>query len=219
MHNDLTIIFLTINQVPEQWARYQKSILLEAIGDTPVITISRLPLDWGTNLIQDAEPSIPNIYRQILRGSKLAITPYIGIAEDDNLYHKEHFLYRPPDMNTYAYDGHRWGIFTWGPPTYYHKDRIVNASMIAPRELVVKSLEERFRRYPNTNIGELGKEKGTVLDRHNTVIYWSTIGMVFFSHVNALDHLERTKRKRMGMVRAFDIPYWGRSEELIKHFV
>src|SRR3990167_985746 len=137
---DLTIIFLTVNKVPYKWAEYHKSVLLEAIGDTPLITISKKPLDWGMNLIQEEEPSVSNIYRQVLRGAKLATTPYIAIAEDDTLYHKEHFTFRPP-MDTYGFDGHRWGLFTWGKPTYYYKDRISNACMIAPRELVISALE------------------------------------------------------------------------------
>jgi len=216
--NDLTILFLTVNKVPDSWVAYHKSVLLEAIGNTPIITISKKPMDWGINLIQDAEPSVSNIYKQVLRGAKLAITPYIAIAEDDTLYHKSHFEFRPP-LDTFAYDFHRWGLFTWGVPTYYHKARISNAAMIAPRELVIKSLEERFEMYPENNIGELGKEKGTRLNRWNTTHYWSKVGMIFFSHRNSLDPTEQHKSKRMGTVRAFDIPYWGKSENLVTRFI
>ena len=215
---DLTVIFLTVNKVPEKWAEYQKGVLLEAIGDTKVITISKKPLDWGTNLIQEAEPSVQNIYEQILRGAKIATTPFIAIAEDDTLYHRDHFLYRPPP-DTFGYDGIRWGLFTWGPPTYYWKDRISNAAMIAPRELTIESLEERFRKYPVNHLGELGKEKGTSIHNRKTEIFYPVYGMVFFSHVNSLDGTEQRMTKRMGMVRAFDIPHWGRAEELVKHFV
>jgi hypothetical protein len=215
---DLTIIFLTVNKVPEKWAEYHKQVLLEAIGDTPIITISKNPLDWGINLLQEEEPSVDNVYRQILRGAKLATTPYIAIAEDDTLYHKSHFQFRP-DLDTFGYSGHRWGIFTWGKPFYYHKDRISNAAMIAPRELVIKSLEERFEKYPNSELGELGKEKGTNLNRYKTKIFWPEVGLVYFSHVNALDGTEQRKTKRPGVVQAYDIPYWGKAEELRKHFV
>lgn len=211
--NDLTILFLTVNKVPKQWAAYHKSVLLEAIGDAPIITISREPMDWGFNIIQNEEPSVDNVYRQILRGAKLAKTTYIAIAEDDTLYHKDHFAYRPT-LDTFAYDGHRWGMFTWGKPFYYYKDRISNAAMIAPRELVIESLEERFRKYPNSQLGELGKEKGTSLNRYKTKIYWPDTGLVFFSHVNALDGTEQRKTKRPGVVQAYDIRYWGKAEDL-----
>ena len=220
--NDLTVIFLTVNRVPEGWAKYQMSILLEAIGeDTPLIAISRIPIpyvDSAWNLIQDEEPSVSNIYKQVLRGAKMAETPYIAIAEDDTLYHKEHFAFRPP-MDTYAYDMHRFGLFTWGKPTYYYKDRISNAAMIAPRKLVIESLEERFKKYPENRIGELGKEKGTTINRHKSIGFWPTYAMIYFSHVNSLDGTEQRKTKKMGAVRAYDIPYWGRSEELVKHWI
>lgn len=216
--NDLTIIFLTVNRVPEQWATFHKHTLMEAIEDSPIITISKKPMDWGINLIQDEEPSVANIYKQVLRGAKLAKTPYIAIAEDDTLYHKSHFAYRPP-MDTYAFNGHRWGLFTWGNPTYYYKDRISNAVMIAPRELVIESLEERFDKYPENHIGELGKEKGTSIDRRKTIQFWSDVGVVFFSHKRSLDPTEQHKSKKMGVVQAYDIPYWGKADSLVKNFV
>ena len=216
--NDLTCIFLTVNRVPEMWAEYHKSVLLEAIGDTPLITISKKPLDWGQNLIQEGEPSVNNIYKQVLRGCKASRTPFIAIAEDDTLYHKSHFEFRP-EMDTFAYDGVRWGLFTWGKPFYYWKDRISNAAMIAPRELVIQSLEERFRKYPTSNLGELGKEKGTTMTNRKTMIFYPSTGMVFFSDRNSLDPTEQHRSKKPGAVQAFDIPYWGRAEELVKHFV
>jgi len=220
MNNNITIIFLTINKVPEKWAEYHKSILLEAVDGAPIITISRKLLDWGeVNITQDGEASVINIYKQVLRGAKLATTPYIAIAEDDTLYPKEHFQFRPPP-NTFAYEGSRWGLFTWGTPTFYHKKRISNGCMIAPREAVIDSLEERFRRYPTNNkIGELGKEKGTKLDKKETMFFWSSVPSIFLSHVNAIDHLEQTKRKAMSTVRAYEIPYWGKASDVASKFI
>jgi hypothetical protein len=214
---DLAVIFLTVNRVPANWAKYHKETLLKAIGNSEVITISKVPMDWGLNLIQEEEPSISNIYKQILRGCKHTNKKYIAIAEDDTLYHADHFKYRPPE-DTFGYDMHRWGLFTWGKPTYYYKDRISNAAMIATRDLVIASLEERFAKYPENHIGELGKEKGTSINRYKSEGYWPDTGMVFFSHVNSLDPTEQHKSKKMGTVQAYDIPYWGKSEELVRHW-
>lgn len=213
MNEDLTIIFLTVNRVPKQWAKWHKEVLIEASQGAEIITVSREPLDWGINLIQEAKPSVSNIYRQILRACNASRRPFIAIAEDDTLYHKSHFIYRPP-LDSYGFNGHRWGLFTWGKPTYYWKDRISNACMIAPRELVISALEERFKKYPDNNIGELGKEKGTTIDRKNTVSFYSEVGIIFLSHRNSLDPTEQHRSKKMGMVQAYDIPYWGRAEEI-----
>jgi hypothetical protein len=217
-NKDLAVIFLTVNRVPDKWAEYHKSVLLEAIGNAELITISKKPLNWGRNLIQDEEPSVSNIYRQLLRGAKLTNRPYIAVAEDDTLYHKDHFLFRP-SLDTFAFDGHRWGLLTWGKPFYYYKDRISNACMIAPRELMIESLEERFTKYPENRIGELGKEKGTSIDRRKTVQYWPDTGIVFFSHRNSLDPTEQHKSKKPGVVQAYSIPHWGEAVELVKKFI
>jgi len=217
--SDLTIFFLTVNKVPDAWAEYHRKVLLEAVGDSPIIIFSKKKMRWGVeNIIQEDEPSMINIYRQILKGAKLAKTPYFAIAEDDTLYHKDHFSLRPP-MDSFGYDMHRWGLFTWGKPTYYYKDRISNAALIAPRELAIETLTERFAKYPNSNIGELGKEGGTRLNVKKIIKLWADTGLVYFSHVNSLDPTEQHKSKKMGVVQAFDIPYWKRAEDLRKHFI
>jgi hypothetical protein len=223
---DLTVIFLTVNKVPEKWAEYHRQVLTKSIGSYPIITISRIPMDWGTNLIQDTI-SADNIYRQLLRGAKLATTPFIAVAEDDTLYPREHFTEFRPPMDTFAYDTHRWGIFTWSkPPTYFLASRFINASLIAPRELTVEALEERFAMHPDkmpdNKVGELGRSKiehrlGVSLRK--SVEFVASQPTVYFGHDYALDPLEQSHRKAPGKIRAYDLPYWGRADKLIGRFV
>src|SRR5437016_5786451 len=94
---DLTIIFLTASKLPKKWALFQKEKLLEAVPDTPIITISKEPLDWGTNILQTEPYGTSNIWVQLLKGAKTATTKFIAVAEDDVLYPKEHFEFRPPE--------------------------------------------------------------------------------------------------------------------------
>jgi len=215
---DLTVILLTVNKVPEKWAKFHKEKLLEATGDADIITISKEPMDWGLNLIQEEEPSVINIYKQLLRGAQQATTEYIAVAEDDCLYPKSHFEYRPRDM--FAYNHHRWGLLTWEDPVYYFRPRISNSTLIAPRELVVKALEERFRLYPNnSSIRELGRERGTRLSYRNKLDYfYSYEPLVFLSHVYAIDPTEIEQRKQSGKIKAYHIPVWGRAEEIMEKF-
>lgn len=211
---DLTVIFLTPNRVPKQWAEYHKKVLLEAIGDNPIITISREPLDWGINLLQTGY-SVSNIYKQILRGAKLATTSYIAIAEDDTLYSKEHFDYRPP-LNIFAYNMTRWGIFTWDSPYYFYKPRPANGTMIATRELVIKELEDLFKKYseiPEHIIKKLwGREDKRYLE------FYTYDPIVCFNHRWGVDPLEKRWRKRSTPVRALEIPFWGRADLLRANF-
>jgi len=221
--NDLTIIMLTANRVPKGWAAFHKQKLLEAAGTSPIITISREPLDWGINLLDTQEYTPSNIYFQLLRGAKEAKTDFVAVAEDDTLYPKEHFEYRPP-QDCVAYNMNRFGLFTWGRPTYFWKDRISNSTLIAPRALIIEALEERFAKHPNglPHVGEIGR--GNIEDmigvtKRKAVWFSTEISVVRIDHELGIDRLARTHRKGMGILRSFDIPYWGRAEDLVKKFV
>ncbi len=223
-NSDLTIIMLTANRVPEKWAKYHKEKLLEVSGASPIITISRKPLDWGINLIDEEEYTPSNIYFQLLRGAKEAKTDYIAMCEDDTIYPFEHFQYRPA-MDVVAYNINRLGLFTWGTPTYFWKDRISNSTLIAPRKLVIEALEERFAKYPDgtpsRHTGEIGRaniERNLGLARRKAVWFSTEISVVRIDHEMGIDRLARTHRKGMGILRSFDIPHWGKAEDLVKKF-
>ena len=224
---DLTIIFLTANLVPEKWAEYQKKVLLEAADGLPIITISRKPLNWGINVLDTEPAGISNIYRQMLRGAKIAVTDYVGIAEDDTLYIKEHFhSFRPP-LDTFAYNVNRIGLFAWGKPTYFFKKRNSNSTLIAPRQLLIDALEERFAKYPNGTpekyTGELGRpmiEKQLGLTPRKCVEFETPdISILRIDHEKGVDRLSQTHRKRMGIARSYDVPYWGKAENIRKKFI
>ena len=223
--SDITIIMLTANKVPKNWAQFHKEKLLEAAGSSPIITISREPLNWGINLLQTESYGISNIYFQLLKGAKAATTEYIGVAEDDTLYPKEHFEYRPPP-DTFAYNQNKFGLFTWGKPTYFWKDRIKNSTLVVSRKLLIDALEERFAKYPDGTpaglTGEMGRhnvEDGLGLTRRRAVWFTTEISIVALDHEFGIDRLAKSHRKRMGILRSYDIPYWGKAEDIIKKFV
>lgn len=224
--SDITIIFLTANRVPQKWAEFCKEKLLEAVGDKPIIIMSMEPLEWGNmNILQDGPYGASSIYRQLLRGAKAAETTYIGVAEDDMLYPKEHFEYRPP-LDAFAYNLNRFSLFTWGKPTYFWKDRVSNSTLIASRALVIEALEERFRKYPEGTpdnlTGELGRRnvEDTLGLTHYKLEQFSTdISVIRIDHEYSIDRVAREHRKKMGILRAYDIPHWGKAEELIKKFI
>lgn len=224
--SDLTVIFLTANRVPEKWAEYQKSVLLTAATNYPIITVSRKPLDWGINLLDEAPKTISNIYFQMLRAAKVATTPYVAIAEDDALYHYEHFHFFRPPMDTFAYNINRLGLFTWGKPTYFLKYRQSNSTLLAPRDLLIEALEERYAKYPNGTpeklTGEVGRkniESALGVTLRKSMEFQTEISVVRIDHDFGIDTLAQSHRKGMGIAQSYDIPHWGRADELLKHFV
>ena len=224
-NKDLTVIFLTCNDLPEEWQEYQKKVLLEAIGDAYLITMSMKPMDIpGINLLQDKPRSLSNIYWQMLRACKIATTEWIAIAESDSLYPKEHFQHRP-SKDAFAYNKTHWSLFTWGEPIYNWRDRQGNYTLIANRKLVIEALEERFAKYPDGTpekiTGELGRkmvERNMGVTLRKMEEFYTSVGVVNINHDFASDDRQLRHRKTLGWLRAFDIPFWGKSNELIKKF-
>ena len=226
MVNDLTVIFLTVNKVPKKWAHYHKKRLLHAIKGYDLITVSRESMDMpGTNLIQDDDICASNVYKQMLRAAKIATTPYIAVAEDDSLYTRSHFREFRPALDTFAYNMNRMSMYEWRKPMFSWRDRISNLTLIAPRELLIKCLEERFEKYPEGTsdevTGEVGKskiEQRMGLPHYKSVMWNSSHAVININHQYAMDDMEIRQVKKPGPIRAYEIPYWGRAEDIMKYF-
>jgi len=217
---DITIIFYTLNKLPKKWQEFHKKTLLEAAGDNPIISISKEPMDLGQNVIQTEEPCMSNIYWQILKGCKMAKTLYVGLAEDDVLYPKEHFDYRPP-QDTIAFNHSRWCIFTRGEPFYFHKDWDANCITIAPTKLMVDAYEERFTKFktlPRTcAAGVNWIEKQLGLTKRKSLRFWTRDPIVQFHH--KYSHNPDETKKKPKLIQAYDIPKWGPSKDIVNHFI
>lgn len=226
MSNDLTVIYLTANELPKRWTDFQIYNLVKSAYDFPIITISRKELPLGTNLIDTEEKSYANIYRQLLRGAKMAQTKYIAVAEDDVLYTKEHFHEFRPKDDEFAYDRSRWSLFAWDG-MYSLRNRISNCSLIAPRELLIEALQERFDKYPDNDfpmefMGECGRERverGLGITRRKMVEYYSSNPIVQLSHDYGTEERQRKHRKAHAQIKAFDIPNWGRGIDIIQKYL
>lgn len=212
---DLTIILLTANKVPEKWAKYHLETLKKAAQGYEWITLSRNPVDFGLNDHTVSSEGLENIYKKVLRGAQLAKTEYIATVEDDTLYHHSHFEHRP---ETVAYDMNRWMLFTWGKPFYFHKPRMTNAGMIAKRELVIECIEKRYKDYPNGLPREAIYEVGHVRGEPKPQQFYGRKPFLGLSHRFAIDELEQKEHKKAWPVQAYDIPEWGRAEEMRGRF-
>lgn len=224
MNEDLTIVYLTLNRTPEEWHKFHMEHFLKASAGAKVISVSRKPMDLGINLIDEEEPKYSNIYRQLLRAAEIADTKYIATAEDDVLYSREHYKeYRPRD-DEFSYNHARWSVFSWEGKRaiYCLRQRISNCSLIAPRDLLIEALRERFKRYegqhiPESLMGECGRNKleskmGITLRK--LVEWWSTCPIIHLNHPDGTDGRQVNKFKLHGQLKAIMIPYWGKASDI-----
>jgi len=235
---DITVIYYTSNYLEEKnpiFVSNTKRQLLKAIGCLPLISVSQKPMDFGKNLcVGDIGRSHRNIYWQILQGCKEAKTEYVAMAEDDILYSYAHFHSYVPKRRIFAFDKQKLSLFTWTkPPMYtFRTKRMVINQMICHRELMIEAMEERFAR-----VDELLKSGVTsewidsrwgdpcryerllgVKVQEREEFYCKTPSIVF-SHPKAFGYENNQgKKKRLGDIRMFDIPYWGKAEDVLQYY-
>jgi len=218
---DLTIIYITANKLKEHFAESIREQLLVARGDYELISVSQKPMDFGDKnvCVGDIGISAVNIYKQILEGAKASETKYIAIAEDDTLYSPSHFSFYRPSDDALGYDMTKWSLYTW-KAVYSVKRRISTAGLICTKDLLIEALEERFSVASGVKEkywGELGRLDGVLgTTEHKVEQFYSPDGIVIFSHPEAMGYGSLGKRKRVGNFLAYDIPYWGHVNEVIR---
>ena len=148
--NDLTIIYPTANTIPDIVAENIRQHLLEVAGDIPIISVSQKPIDFGTNIcVGEVGQSYYNMHKQHLLGAMAAKTKYIAICDDDTLYNKEYFIYRPSADDTFAYNLNWWYAVE---PYFWHKgarskDTGMCQCICSTRELI-ENYQKRFDAFP-----------------------------------------------------------------------
>lgn len=218
---DITILYYTANLISNYFADNVRRHLLESSGGKiPIISISQKPIDFGKNIcVLGFKPSIYNIYRQILIGAKQAQTKYVACCEDDTLYVPEHFDYIPPD-DSFAYNNNRWNI---KKDMFYFRTRHHPTSggmcmCMASTELMVKTLEKRFEKYPEQpasliGFGEPGRYDHRIgLDRPKAIRFVTETPSLTFVHRKGQGGIRRVFHKVDKIEK--DIPYWGNAKEL-----
>lgn len=243
MKDQLTIIYYTSNHLDETnpyFLANTKAQLLKAADGLPIVIVSQKPTLFGDNstnvCVGEIGRSHLNIYQQILEGCLVAKTKYVACAEDDILYSYEHFHakdYLPPD-DVFMYDMNKLSLFTWTKPplfSFRHNRKVVN-QLIAPREMLIEAMAERFKRLEELlargvpeekiikNWGDPGRYENLlgVMER-KTDTFMCTCPSIVFSHEYAYGYeFNQGKKKRLGDLRIIEVPYWGRAEDCLKLF-
>lgn len=211
----LTAVYYTADVAPTKFREATNKKLLEALEGIPLIAI---------RLYDQTKRSHFQIYRQALEGAKQATTKYIALCEDDVLYSPEHFKYRPKNK-PFAYNFGVWNIFTWDKEPIFHfkgGGRINLGNLICEREAFIEAMEERFTKYPDPQgqhlkdiWAEPGKyESNLGVTKREFEVYYTNPPNIKFSHENELSFAGLGTRKRAGEIRAYDIPYWGRADNI-----
>jgi len=216
--NDLTLLYYTANKIPETFGQNVRNHLVSLFPEgIPIISVSHKPIDFGKNIhVEGFEYSIYNIYKQILIGAKEATTKYVACCEDDALYPREHFEYRPKD-DEFAYNINRYLV---NKDCFFSPRRACMCTCIASRELMIETLEKRFEKYPNLimdrntlrQFGEPGRsEERLGLPIVNWIKFETKTPMLVFNHFPSVGGVRKIKDTA---IIAKYLEGWGEAEKL-----
>lgn len=242
--SDTTIIYYTSNYLEEKnpyFLSNTRKQLEKARGELPVIVVSQKPVQWPMEhenvVIGNIGRSHLNIYRQILEGCKKATTKWVAMAEDDILYSYEHFHFEPYikqeflNGDYFLYDMEKVSLFTWTkPPMFsFRTKRMVVNQLIAPRQMLIDALEERFARIevlkktmPIEKIIKYWGDPGRYEDILGVTVrkcyeFYSWIPSIVFSHEYAYGYeFNQGKKKKIGDLRIIELADWGKASDILK---
>jgi hypothetical protein len=219
---ELTILYYTANRIAEAFAWNVRLHLLDVADGIPIISVSQKPLAFGKNIcVGEIGFSTYNVYRQVLIGAKAAGTRWVACCEDDTLYTREHLSARPP-ADEFWYNIARWwvepqGVFRW-------RNRSAMHACVAPRRLMVETLEARFAAYPAPlwtkkqlrSWGEPGRYEGNLnLPEVKRAYFKTDEPIVTFDHKGSLYGMRRWNPD--DKIEEQLAP-WGSAKELLRRF-
>jgi len=215
--NDLTVIYYTCNKIEEPFGTNIRNHLLSILPEeVQLISVSQKPMNFGKNIYMSGlEPSIYNVYRQILTGAKETTTKYISCVEDDALYVREHFEHRPED-DSFDYNSNRWHI---NESFYFWRPRAGMHTCISPTALMISTLEKRFAKYPAAldnmrGFCEPGRREYMIgLPKIKFTMFSTTNPVLVFNHRLSLGGKRKvTETDRLEV----SLPCWGSADSLWK---
>lgn len=145
---DLTVIYYTSNREKPAFEAKIRQALLDAIGDTPLISVSHEPIDFGKNIsVGPIRQCGENAIRQFQIGAQEATTTYVCSAESDMLYPQERFLFAPD--NPEVFYGITYWYVLWALPgrksCFMRKSSQPLGPITAGRELMIRSIEDHLK--------------------------------------------------------------------------
>jgi hypothetical protein len=216
-----TVVYYTCNAENAVFEERAVRALVDAAGDTPIISVSQKPMKLGNNIcVGDVGRSSQNHYVQLLIGLETATTKWICAAEADSLYVPEYFQFQPPRDDTFYLAKPLWVFFKQRgyAKQFANKPNGSELAMVCSRRLLI----ERIRTILEPIGGSWGPH-GTGEACWPYLIDKSAIKLERFYLDNPCitvktDNQMHPRTPHRPGTRTRKIPYWGTSDQFLDRF-
>jgi hypothetical protein len=140
-NEDLTAVYYTSNAEDPVFEQRIGETLMEAAGDTPIISVSQKPMAIGRNIcVGSVGASSQNAYVQMLIGLEAATTKWVCTACADGLYPPEYFQFVPPREDVFYFAKPLWVFFALGGKKrcFVNKPLGSEVAMVCNRRLLIE---------------------------------------------------------------------------------
>lgn len=207
-----TILYYTANTEDPIFEQKIRDDIKKKARGIPIISVSRKPIDFGTNICVGEKPvSYTSEWKQLLIGLKAATTKYVIAAEADCLYPEEYFSFTPTDDRMmYNYDNI---YIVWKFKNGFYKKRgFCEGAQMCGREYWIERLEPLLPESwePYTRLAE----NMLVTKIFPTRRVWSGNPIISFKTRDGVSYRTTFVNDKLK-----EIPYWGQVEPLkVKFF-
>ena len=217
---ETTIVYVTDNVLPLKFAQLVRDKLVEAVRGKPIISVSQKPIELGLNIcLGDIGRSWLSIYKQLNAGLEAVKTPYVAVVEHDCLYTPEHFDFIPPRKDLFYYNANHW--------LAQHTDKLRGMYSYYPRRLAMSQMIchiDAFSKHVKETLGvleEAYKETSTSARRRKQAELGKDLKADYKYFRTKLPNLDirhdcNFTGARRGKKRCYELPYWGKLEEVLK---
>jgi glycosyltransferase involved in cell wall biosynthesis len=220
------VVYYTDNRLDETiMCAVQKQIKNSFDGE--IISASLRPIDFGENIVLNLERGYDTMFKQILAALEKSTADVVYFCEHDVLYPKGYFSFIPPDPTRIYYNKNVWQVRTSdGFAVSFDAKRL--SQLVAYRDVLIEHYKKRIELVAKVGFSRrMGFEPGShgrperVDDLGSE--YWECVSpAIDLKHgKNATDARWspsefRSQRSCRNWKESYEIPYWGKTENIIK---
>jgi len=214
------IVYYTDNRLdPVVMEACQKQLLKAGL---PVVSVSLEPLDFGQNIVLDAERGPLTMFRQILAGLEAIDADAVFFAEHDVVYHPSHFEFTPERRDLFYYNQNVWKVDAKTGKSLFHYSNHTS-QLCAWRDLLLEHYRKRVAMVEEHGFSRrMGYEPGTHgraerVDDYKCATWMSECPNLDIRHGRNLTQTRwdksqfRNQRYTEGWTVADEVPGWGRT--------
>ena len=196
-----TIIYYTANK--ETFEDKIVENLLKHSGGLPIVSVSKKPMNLGTNICVGETPhSYTSEFMQIRLGLEAITTPYVLTAESDFLYPPEYFQYVPMELGKcYRYYG------VWVATDKFYMKGCSDGAQLIDRLLWLDLINTALPSRDDWNQPMLARcQPGTDYN-----LTWTGNPAITFK---TSKNINRATQVKSDIIPVLDLPFWGNINNL-----